>query len=274
MAISFIEANNITIGYTKILKNSPFWSFAIHDGATVDTTVSAYVALSREARFREEDPYTAQISALSINHFVIANSRFQLDLNRDKENAIYQRPEQAWGLDVFAKPLPAFLISSLHELYDLLYQEIDSLIQATIQKFGYFVIYDVHSYNAKREGMDEVVDVDSNPEINIGTQFNNPKWRELTDIWIDALSEVPEGGKDYYDVRENIRFKGGHLSRYINDRYGEYGCVFSIEFRKDFMDEWTGIPYPDKIVEYQQLLERSLYVLNDYFDYEKPGKRN
>jgi hypothetical protein len=43
------------------------------------------------------------------------------------------------------------------------------------------------------------------------------------------------------DVRENVRFRGGELSRWVNQRYGDRGGALAIEFKKTFMDEWTGV---------------------------------
>ena len=47
-----------------------------------------------------------------------------------------------------------------------------------------------------------------------------------------------DGG--HLDVRENVRFKGGYMSRWINERYAGRGCALAIEMKKIFMDEWTG----------------------------------
>ena len=41
-------------------------------------------------------------------------------------------------------------------------------------------------------------------------------------------------------MRENVRFKGGYMSRWINERYAGRGCALAIEMKKIFMDEWTG----------------------------------
>ena len=42
------------------------------------------------------------------------------------------------------------------------------------------------------------------------------------------------------DVRENVRFRGGELSRWVHRRFAGRGCALAIEFKKVFMDEWTG----------------------------------
>jgi hypothetical protein len=41
-------------------------------------------------------------------------------------------------------------------------------------------------------------------------------------------------------VRENVRFEGAHLASWIHDRYPEQGCALALEFKKTFMDEWSG----------------------------------
>jgi N-formylglutamate deformylase len=37
-----------------------------------------------------------------------------------------------------------------------------------------------------------------------------------------------------------VRFRGGRLSRWIHETFPETGCALAIEFKKFFMDEWTG----------------------------------
>jgi hypothetical protein len=45
------------------------------------------------------------------------------------------------------------------------------------------------------------------------------------------------------DVRENVAFQGkGEQTRFVHDRYPGRGCAIALEFKKFFMDEWTGKP--------------------------------
>ena len=246
---------------------SPFWAFAIHDGHHIDERLLGYLCLDEETRLREEDPYTAILAELPFNRFISATSRFQLDLNRSKQDALYLSPSQTWGLHVWAKDLPKAMIEQLYNNYDHVFRTIDQEIKETIDRHNFFVIYDIHSYNAKREGPQAIIDHQSNPQINIGTLHNHDKWTDLTAQFIRALQKEVDG-KPSFDVRENIKFKGGYFSKYINEHYGDKGCVFSIEFRKDFMDEWTGQLYPEKLQEYKQLLLHTIETLENYFAYE------
>ena len=49
------------------------------------------------------------------------------------------------------------------------------------------------------------------------------------------------------DVRENVKFEGRQLAWWVHDRYPRIGCVLALEFKKTFMDEWTGVPDRDAI---------------------------
>ena len=42
------------------------------------------------------------------------------------------------------------------------------------------------------------------------------------------------------DVRENVRFSGGHFARWIHTTFPECACCLAIEVKKFFLDEWTG----------------------------------
>ena len=238
---------------------SPYWAFAIHDSHQIDEQLRPYLQIDEKTRFREEDPHTGCMAELPINQFLVSTSRFQLDINRKIEDAIYLRPDQAWGLSVW-NDLPEDMIQALQSVHKDTYQQIDTLIEETIHRYGYFMVWDIHSYNAKRDSADQPVDKQANPQINLGTFYNRPKWRYVIDQFIDSVAsqqfmEAP------IDIRENVKFKGGHLAQHLTSKYGEKGCVLSIEFRKDFMDEWTGVPYMPLIQSYKQLL---LHVLTDF----------
>jgi hypothetical protein len=41
-------------------------------------------------------------------------------------------------------------------------------------------------------------------------------------------------------VRENVRFLGGHLTRWVSDTFPDRACALAIDVKKIYMDEWTG----------------------------------
>jgi hypothetical protein len=101
----------------------------------------------------------------------------------------------------------------------------------------------LHSYNHLRQGPDGApADPRENPEVNIGTgTMNREYWAPIVDRFITDLSSVDYMGRQL-DVRENVKFKGGNFSRWIHETFPNSVCAIAIEFKKFFMDEWTGQP--------------------------------
>ena len=85
-----------------------------------------------------------------------------------------------------------------------------------------------------------VDDPELNPEVNLGTESIDPAWDPVVSAFGQMLGELPFDD-EVLDVRTNVRFKGGHMPRWINARYGDRGCAIAIEMKKMFMDEWTGV---------------------------------
>lgn len=260
---------SLELNYHIHTTDSPFWSFAIHDGHQVSSLLEPYYNIDAATRLREEDPYTAVIAELPVNQLVVGTSRFELDLNRAESESIYLQPDQAWGLQVWRETLPETFLDILYRQHQALYRTVDSHLERSIQDFGYFIALDIHSYNCKREHPDCAINTATDPQINIGTEYISPKWRQLTDHLVDFMRSQTLYNEEI-DVRENIKFKGGNFGRHLNHRFGDTGCVWSIEFRKDFMDEWTGEPYIHRIAACKQLLINTLEHLKNYLPDAKP----
>lgn len=254
---------SLNIKYHLNYIDSPFWSFAIHDGHHISSELSPFLLLTDQQRLREEDPFTATIAELPTNHFFVATSRFQLDLNRNHRDCIYLQPAQAWGLKVY-NHLPKKYIKKLYTEYVHIYELLDEHIKMTIEKFGYFIILDFHSYNAKRDGQNESMDMVKNPQINLGTFYNDKKWIRFIADYISFVKNQTLCNSPI-DIRENIKFKGGNLAQHIISNFGDFGCVLSIEFRKDFMDEWSNVSDAIKIEAYKQLMLKTVQYIKSYF---------
>lgn len=223
--------------------DSPVITAAIHEGHAIRDELRPYLNLDEHERSREEDPYTDYLSEISPSRVIVNVSRFETDLNRPREKAVYLQPEDAWGLSVWKKPLPPELINRSLANYDAFYSSMKRYLNQVIDRFGRFALLDLHTYNHRREvhaGKSEEADAKDNPEINMGTAHNLPKWEGPIQKFITTLSGAMINGKAP-DVRENIKFKGGEFSKWIIRNFGEYGFVLSIEFKKTFMDEHTGI---------------------------------
>lgn len=244
--------------------DQPLLATAIHDGHEVRKEVADLMAISEPDRLREEDPFTARWTSVAPNRIIVRRSRFAVDLNRPPEKAFYLTPADAWGLKVWKrKPAKAVVDGSMSQ-YWAFYDLVRAILNDIEQRFGRFVVFDIHSYNHRRGGPDAPPDdPEKNPVVNIGTAtMDRGRWAPLVDRFIADLSEQEVGGQKL-DVRENVKFKGGQLSRWVHDTYPENGCSLSVEFKKVYMDEWTGEPDEQIISEIEQALVATLPGLFD-----------
>jgi N-formylglutamate amidohydrolase len=221
----------------------PILASAIHNGHKVRKNILGNLAIHDSGRLREEDPFTGIWTNLAGNRIVVHHSRFEFDLNRPPEKAVYILPEDAWGLKVWNHLPTEEEIASSRALYSRIYQQIHDGLSYLVRKFGKLVVYDLHSYNYRRMGPEcPPEDPAMNPEINIGTgTMDREYWAPLIDRFINDLKGY-EFMNRFLDVRENVKFKGGYFPGWIHKNFGRSVCCISIEIKKFFMDEWTGVP--------------------------------
>ena len=123
------------------------------------------------------------------------------------------------------------------------------LLDDIAEQYDRFVLIDVHSYNHRRDGpQNDPTPQEKAPDINIGT-FSMPReyWAFLLDPLMESMRAFDFNGRRL-DVRENVAFQGrGEQTRFVHQRYPDTGCAIALEFKKFFMDEWTGEPDPAEL---------------------------
>jgi N-formylglutamate deformylase len=231
--------------FTMDVADSPLLATAVHDGHELRDELRSAILLDEATRMREEDPLTGRWTLCAPNRIIVHRSRFEVDLNRPRDHAVYARPEDAWGLNVWPKPLPPGVIARSLAQYDLFYQQLDSLLSRLVAMHGRVVVFDLHSYNHRRAGSDGPAASElENPEVNVGTgTLDRQRWAPVVDRFIGDLKAFQYQNRAL-DVRENIRFRGGAMAGWIHQRYPRTVCALAIEIKKVFMDEWTGTHDP------------------------------
>ena len=213
---------------------------AVHNGHELRVDVAAIMALDDITRTREEDPYTGDWAATFPMHVIAHRSRFEVDLNRERENAVYVTPEDAWGLDVWRGTPSERIVTQSLDLYDTFYSNMEKTLDRMVEAHGGFVLFDIHSYNHRRRGPDRPPEpVTDNPTMNLGTGSMPDRWRPVADAFLDTVKEHRIGG-ELIDVRENVRFQGRQMAAFVHERYRSVGCALAIEVKKVYIDEWTG----------------------------------
>lgn len=230
-----MELFHLTVG------EGPLVSAALHNGHALRSELRELTALTDAERLREEDPYTAILADVAPTRIVGCRSRFEVDLNRPRQESVYATPEQAWGLQVWRSPLADATAEESRRLHDIHYGTIRGMLKELVAAHQRVIVLDVHSYNHRRDGADgPTADPHENPEINIGTgSMDRDYWSPVVDALINGLRRHVINGNPL-DVRENVKFRGGYFPQWIHREFPRTVCAPAIEFKKTFMNEWTG----------------------------------
>ena len=148
-------------------------------------------------------------------------------------------------------------------VHDAYYATLRQVLSTLESAFGQFVLLDMHSYNHRRDGADAAPSPEAKaPVINIGTfSMDRQRWAHVLDPFIDSLRSFQFEGRGM-DVRENVAFEGrGEQTRFVHEAFPQTGCAIAVEFKKVFMDEWTGAPDHAAIDAFRRMIAQSVPVL-------------
>lgn len=220
----------------------PVVATAIHDGHHIRPSLRPLLALTDAERLREEDPLTGVLAGVGDTRIRVPASRFELDHNRPRDAAVYARPEDCWGLDLWREPLPSAEVERSLAAWDRFRAMVTHLVDDLLQRWDAVLLVDIHSYNHRREGPEAPpAPQQDNPDIELGFTTADPeRWGGVTRRFADALRARRLRGREL-DVRANVRFPtGGDFPEWVYARWGPRVCTISPEYKKIFMDEWTG----------------------------------
>ena len=232
---------------------------AVHAGHLLRPEVAELTALSDGERLLEEDPMTDVLATVGDHLFVSRASRFEVDLNRPPDEAVYRIPDDAWGLDLWKDGLPGDVVDRSLAQRERFYEMMGAWIEELIEAHGKVLLLDVHSFNHRRENEDgERVAATELPDIDLGlSTADRDRFGSVVDALWSELSATRIDGAPV-DVRENVRFPdGGHWPEWVFANYGEHVCTVTLEYKKMFMDEWTGQADITKLLELHAGLARA-----------------
>jgi len=233
----------------KIDEYVPYACGAVHDGHQFRRELWDNCLHTEYDRWFEEDPCTKEF--VKSHPILIAgcDSRFEYDLNRDPENAIFV---DAWGKKLWRDPLPeAHRYTSLSKHANF-YKVVQVLIDKLEEKFGLCTVYDIHSYNWRR--WDREV-----PLINLGTSnIDNDRFGAIVEAWRHSLSQLklPNGIESTSKINDTF-FGNGYFLKYITKNF-KNTLVLATEFKKVYCDEMSQILYPEVISAIEQQLQNKI----------------
>ena len=91
--------------------------------------------------------------------------------------------------------------------------------------------------------------------------MDRERWAPVVDAFIETLRGHHINGEPI-DVRENVSFQGkGEQTRFVHTNFPQTGCAIAVEFKKIFMDEWSGEPDWAAIDQLRAILASTVPVL-------------
>ena len=175
--------------------------------------------------------------------------RFEYDLNRDPDTAIYT---DAWGKQLWKNPLPENQKLKSLDKHATFYKVVYTLISKLEEVFGTCVVYDMHSYNWKR--WDREV-----PTWNLGTSnVDQIRFKDDIETWREILGklDLPNGIKSTSKI--NDTFQGnGYFLKFITNTF-KNTLVLATEIAKVYCDEYEYVMYPEVITAVENQLRTRL----------------
>jgi len=222
---------------------------AVHDGHQFRKELWTNCLHTEYERWFEEDPETKEI--VKSHPIVIAgcDSRFEYDLNRAPETAIYV---DAWGKQLWKNPLPQSQKSKSLDKHANFYKVVHALIGKIEEKFGVCIVYDMHSYNWKRWTREV-------PTWNLGTgNIDNNRFENEVETWRVILEKTPLPNNIKSTALVNDTFQGnGYFLKYITNNF-KNTLVLATEIAKVYCDELEQIMYPEVVVSIEKYLRTEL----------------
>lgn len=240
----------------KIDEYVPYVCGAVHDGHQFRKDLWDNCLHSEYDRWYEEDPETKN---MVISHPILisgCDSRFEYDLNRDPENAVF---DTAWGKQLWKNPLPEAEKAKSLQKHANFYKVVKVLISKIEEKFGVCVVYDMHSYNWQR--WDREV-----PTWNLGTSnIDNNRFGEQVESWRQMLASIELPNNIKQTAKINDTFQGnGYFLKFITNTF-ENTLVLATEIAKVYCDEYKQIIYPEVVAAVEQQLKKLIPLHADEF---------
>lgn len=222
----------------KIDEYAPYICGAVHDGHQFRRSLWENCIHTEYERWYEEDPCTKEM--VQSQPIVIAgcDSRFEYDLNRAPETAIY---EDAWGKQLWKNPLSEDDVKYSLSKHSKFYKVVHALVNKIEEKYGKALVFDMHSYNWKRWEREV-------PVWNLGTaNIDDNRFGELATSWSRKLGAMKLPNSIESTSKINDTFQGnGYFLKYITQNF-DNTLVLATEISKVYCDELSGILYPEVV---------------------------
>lgn len=251
--------------YVKIDEYLPVVCAAIHAGERLREDLVKQCMLSKEERYFEEDPFTDDMIASQPINIIGLDSRFEYDLNRAMTLSTYYK--SAWSRQVWEKALSAKQRAESHRKHAAFYDLYQALIEKLEQKFGMVIVFDMHSYNYKRQHKNA-------PVFNIGSaQIDMQRWEAVVKRFCSELNKIELPNIETSAEIDSVFEGRGYLISHTNAHF-DRTLVLPTEVKKVFMEEESGTLFPLVLEALQSGLKEAFSQTSAFFQRKHNRKRS
>jgi len=233
----------------KIDAYVPYVCAAVHDGHQFRKELWDNCLHTEYERWFEEDPATKEM--VQSHPIVITglDSRFEYDLNRAPETAIYT---DAWGKQLWKNPLSEEMKAKSIQKHANFYRVVQALISKIEEKFSVCIVYDMHSYNWRRWEREV-------PMWNLGTaNIDAKRFEKEIESWRVILEKMPLPNGIKSTSKINDTFQGnGYFLKYITQNFSNT-LVLATEAKKMYCNELEEVVYPEVVAAIEKYLKNTL----------------
>ncbi|MBP7563514.1 MAG: N-formylglutamate amidohydrolase [Candidatus Cloacimonetes bacterium] len=218
--------------FFEVSSSTPILAVALHGGHQLRDEIKKIIGLSNNVLLHEEDPFTDYIASAFDSRIIQNTSRFEYDINRSPQSAVYKIPSDCWNLPIYPNQIKESISEQSQQKYSVFYKQIDEMLNNLLNKFSKIFIWDIHSFNNRgRPDINSINDNNSVPDICLGTSNSHSDFYPLFKEIAENLRTIDFFGKNL-SVDFNNPFPGGYFARYLHHHFAERVAVFSIEFNK------------------------------------------
>jgi len=229
----------------RVKTYEPWLGLAAHAGHRVREELIPKMGIDENERLYEEDAYVDYFISSAPIQIVGLDSRFEYDVNRARDHAVYLKPFESWGKKVWKTPPTKDELELSYQKYDEFHELLDYFVEQMTGMFEKILVMDMHSYNYKRQTY--AGRANALPLFNLGTTaIDRTKHKPVIEKVLKHLGEISLPGIPA-SVAENDVFKGnGAIASAVASKYSD-SLLLNIEVKKVYMNETTGELHPSHV---------------------------
>lgn len=136
-----------------------------------------------------------------------------------------------------------------------------ALVKKIEDKFGGSIIYDIHSYNYKRDDIHEEY-----PIFNIGTEkVNKTKYAKYITRFMKELGKIKFENIENRVAENEVFFGRGYFAKFISEDFS-HTLVLPLEVKKIYCDENSGDIFPSVVNLVSEGLKNAIISTSLYFN--------